>query len=104
MNDRAAIDALLREGPLTRSELEYSIGLSKAATAQLLAWLEQEGIVVKTGVRSGGRGPRAQLWRVNGTLAYAAAVDLTSREADVVVADITGAVLAEHRVPVPVEA
>jgi predicted NBD/HSP70 family sugar kinase len=104
MNDRAAIDALLREGPLTRSELEYSIGLSKPATAQLLARLEQDGIVVKTGVRSGGRGPRAQLWTVNGKLGYVVAVDLTPREADFVVSDITGAVLAETRVRLPVEA
>ena len=104
MNDRAAIDVLLREGPLTRSELEYSIGLSKPATAQLLTRLEQDGIVVKTGVRSGGRGPRAQLWTVNGKLAYVAAVDLTPQEADFVIADITGAVLAEHRMQVPVEA
>jgi hypothetical protein len=36
INDRAAIDALLRNGPLTRSELEGIIGLSKPATAQLL--------------------------------------------------------------------
>jgi predicted NBD/HSP70 family sugar kinase len=104
MNDRAAIDALLREGALTRSELEYSIGLSKPATAQLLARLEQDGIVVKTGVRSGGRGPRAQLWMVNGKLGHVVAVDLTPQEADFVVSDITGAVLAEHRVQLPVEA
>jgi predicted NBD/HSP70 family sugar kinase len=104
MNDRAAIDALLREGALTRSELEYSIGLSKPATAQLLARLEQDGIVVKTGVRSGGRGPRAQLWTVNGKLGHVVAVDLTPQEADFVVSDITGAILAEHRVHLPVEA
>ncbi|SDZ38209.1 Sugar kinase of the NBD/HSP70 family, may contain an N-terminal HTH domain [Amycolatopsis xylanica] len=104
MNDRAAIDALLRVGPSTRSELEYAIGLSKPATAQLLARLENEGVVVKAGVRGGGRGPRAQLWTVNGSLAHVAAIDLTPHVADFVVADITGAVLAEHRVQLPVHA
>ena len=102
INDRAAIDVLLREGPLTRSELEVAIGLSKPATAQLLTRLEQEDVVGKAGLRSGARGPRAQRWAVNGALGYVAAVDLTPRIADFVVADIAGCVLAEHQVALPV--
>lgn len=101
INDRAAIEALLRNGPLTRSELEGVIGLSKPATAQLLTRLETEGTVLRSGLRGGGRGPRAQLWTVNGALAHVAAVDLTPDAIDVVVADISGAVLAEHRAPMP---
>ncbi|GAB3390792.1 putative NBD/HSP70 family sugar kinase [Amycolatopsis echigonensis] len=103
MNDRAAIEALLRNGPLTRAELEAAIGLSKPATAQLLTRLEQENLVGKAGERAGGgRGPRAQLWAVNGGLAHVAAVDLTPQVADFVVADVAGAVLAEYRVQLPV--
>lgn len=102
INDRAAIEVLLREGPLTRSELEIAIGLSKPATAQLLTRLEQDGVVGKAGVRGGGRGPRAQLWAVNGRIAYVAAVDLTPHVADFVVADVAGTVLAEYQVPLPV--
>jgi predicted NBD/HSP70 family sugar kinase len=102
INDRAAIDALLREGPLTRAELEYAIGLSKPATAQLLARLEQDDVVGKAGLRTGSRGPRAQRWAVNGGLAYVAAVDLTPQVADFVVADVAGTVLAEHRATLPV--
>lgn len=79
INDRAAIEALLRNGPLTRSELEGLIGLSKPATAQLLTRLETADTVVRDGLRGGGRGPRAQLWSVNGALAHIAAVDLTPR-------------------------
>ncbi|QFU90789.1 N-acetylglucosamine repressor [Amycolatopsis sp. YIM 10] len=104
INDRAAIDTLLREGPLTRSDLEYVIGLSKPATAQLLTRLEQDGIVVKDGVRGGGRGPRAQLWSVNGAVAHVAAVDLTPHAAEFAIADVTGKVLTEHSAPLPVEA
>ncbi|QFZ16409.1 ROK family transcriptional regulator [Saccharothrix syringae] len=101
INDRAAIEALLRNGPLTRSELEGLIGLSKPATAQLLTRLEGEGTVLRSGLRGGGRGPRAQLWAVNGALAHVAAVDLTPDAVDVAVADISGAVLTEHRAPMP---
>lgn len=105
LNDRAAIDALLRDGALTRGELETAIGLSKPATAQLLTRLELDGVVGKAGVRDDGRrGPRAQLWAVTGSLAYVAAVDLTPQVADFVVSDVAGTVLAEHRVRLPVEA
>ncbi|WP_033295066.1 ROK family transcriptional regulator [Amycolatopsis jejuensis] len=103
MNDRAAIEALLRDGPLTRAELGAAIGLSKPATAQLLTRLEQDNLVGKAGEHAGGgRGPRAQLWAVNGGLAHVAAVDLTPQVADFVVADVAGAVLAEYRVQLPV--
>jgi predicted NBD/HSP70 family sugar kinase len=102
INDRAAIDVLLREGPLTRSELESAIGLSKPATAQLLTRLELDDVVGKAGLRSGGRGPRAQRWAVRGGLAHVAAVDLTPHIADFVVADIAGTVLAEYQVTLPV--
>ncbi|HEY3465257.1 MAG TPA: ROK family transcriptional regulator [Amycolatopsis sp.] len=102
INDRAAIEVLLREGPLTRAELELAIGLSKPATAQLITRLEQDNLVIKAGVRGGGRGPRAQLWAANGSLAFVAAVDLTPHVADFVVADVAGVVLAEYRAPLPV--
>ncbi|MEU4672117.1 ROK family transcriptional regulator [Amycolatopsis sp. NPDC023774] len=103
INDRAAIEALLRGGPLTRAELEVVIGLSKPATAQLLTRLEQDNLVGKAGERAGGgRGPRAQLWAVNGSLAHVAAVDLTPHVADFVIADIAGTVRAEYQVELPV--
>lgn len=103
INDRAAIETLLRSGAMTRAELEEVIGLSKPATAQLLARLEEDGMVVRTGLRGGGRGPRAQMWAVNGAVGYVAAVALTPERIDVVVADITGALLAEHSAPMPRE-
>ncbi|MFB9906109.1 ROK family transcriptional regulator [Allokutzneria oryzae] len=101
INDRAAIEALLQRGAMTRSELEAIIGLSKPATAQLLTRLEQDGAVVRDGLRGGSRGPRAQLWAVNGGLAHVAAVDLTPSHADIVVADVTGAILVEHQAKLP---
>ncbi|GGM44088.1 sugar kinase [Longimycelium tulufanense] len=101
INDRAALEVMLRSGPLTRADLEAAIGLSKPATAQLLTRLEGGGSVVRSGLRGGSRGPRAQLWRVNGALARVAAVDLTTDAADIVIADLAGDILAQRRVPMP---
>ncbi|USX51620.1 ROK family transcriptional regulator [Lentzea sp. HUAS12] len=103
INDRAAIETLLRSGAMTRAELEEVIGLSKPATAQLLARLEEDGMVVRTGLRGGGRGPRAQMWAVNGGVGHVAAVALSAELIDVAIADITGSLLAEHSAPMPKE-
>ncbi|MCT9932272.1 ROK family protein [Planotetraspora sp. A-T 1434] len=97
INDRAALLALLERGPLTRLELESQIGLSKPATADLLLRLERDGQLRRAGFREGGKGPRAQLWSVNGALAHVAAVDLTPQGLDVAVSDLRGEVVAEHR-------
>ncbi|GAA2777430.1 ROK family transcriptional regulator [Saccharopolyspora taberi] len=101
INDRAAIDALLRDGPLTRAELEDVIGLSKPATASLLARLEAEDMVRRGELRGGNRGPRAQTWSVNGALAHVAGVSVTPHDVDVVIADLTGTTCAEHRAAMP---
>ncbi|MGW0520149.1 ROK family transcriptional regulator [Crossiella sp. NPDC003009] len=101
INDRAAIEILLANGAMTRSELETAIGLSKPATAQLLARLEEDDVVRREGLRGGARGPRAQLWAVNGALCHVAAVDLTAASVDIAVADIAGRLLAEHRAVMP---
>lgn len=103
INDRAAIETLLRSGAMTRAELEEVIGLSKPATAQLLARLEEDGMVVRTGLRGGGRGPRAQMWAVNGGVGQVAAVALSAELIDVAIADITGSLLSEHSAPMPKE-
>jgi predicted NBD/HSP70 family sugar kinase len=103
INDRAAIETLLRSGAMTRAELEEVIGLSKPATAQLLARLEEDGMVVRTGLRGGGRGPRAQMWAVNGGVAHVAAVALSPDRIDVAIADITGSLLSEHSAQMPRE-
>lgn len=101
INDRAAIATLLRRGPQTRADLEAIIGLSKPATAQLLTRLEEDDVIVRDSLRDGGRGPRAQLWAVNGRLAYVAAAHLTVNSLNIAIADIAGNVLAEHEAALP---
>ncbi|QUH01152.1 ROK family transcriptional regulator [Saccharopolyspora erythraea] len=101
INDRAAIEALLGEGPLTRAELEDVIGLSKPATASLLNRLESAGVVRRGELRGGNRGPRAQTWYVNGALAHVAGVSVTPCDVDVVISDVVGDSRVEHRAPMP---
>lgn len=99
MNDRAALHALIRRGPMSRIELEQEIGLSKPAAAELLRRLQEADLVRQDGHRaSGGPGPNARLWTVNETAGYAIGVDVISSSFDVAVADLAGGVVAERRV------
>ncbi len=51
INDRAALEALLARGPLTRPQVSDLTGISKPTASQLLARLEQAGLVVRDGIR-----------------------------------------------------
>ena len=60
LNDRAALELLLVEGPMTRALLGERTGLSKVTASQLLARLEERGLVEVAGEQAGGRGPNAE--------------------------------------------
>ncbi|TXK40636.1 ROK family transcriptional regulator [Nonomuraea sp. C10] len=96
INDRAALRLLLERGPLTRPELGALTGLSKPTASQLLLRLREAGLVVLDGVREGLPGRTAEVYRVNASAAYAAALDVTSGRIEARVADLTGAVVGEH--------
>ncbi|MFC6084625.1 ROK family transcriptional regulator [Sphaerisporangium aureirubrum] len=100
LNDRAALELLLSIGPLTRAELGEHTGLSKVTSGQLLARLEERGLVAISGERPGGRGPNAALYAVVPSSAYVAGLEVLPGSVTAGVADITGAVVAERRVDV----
>ncbi|MFB7512826.1 ROK family protein [Streptomyces sp. NPDC056144] len=100
INDRAALHLLLQRGALTRPEISKLTGLSKPTASQLLARLEEAGLVIGNGLRTGlpGRGP--ETYRINPAAAYVAAVDVTPEWIAARAADITGKIVgdAETRV------
>ncbi|WP_326639264.1 ROK family transcriptional regulator [Streptosporangium sp. NBC_01755] len=101
INDRAALQALLERGPLTRPEIGALTGLSKPTASQLLIRLQEADLVVLDGIREGLPGRTAEVYRLNPAAAYAAALDVTRAGIDVRVADITGTVVGEHHLPTP---
>ncbi|GII51835.1 hypothetical protein Pth03_02240 [Planotetraspora thailandica] len=101
INDRAALMVLLERGPLTRPELGALTGLSKPTASQLLARLQEAGLVVLDGIREGLPGRTAELYRINPRAAHVAALDVTPARIAVTVADIAGAAVAEHRLATP---
>ncbi|MFI6812188.1 ROK family protein [Nonomuraea sp. NPDC050328] len=95
LNDRSALELLLSVGPLTRAELGELTGLSKVTAGQLLARLEERGLVEVAGERAGGRGPNAALYGVVPSSAYVAGLEVLPESITVGVADITGKIVVE---------
>jgi predicted NBD/HSP70 family sugar kinase len=95
LNDRAALELLLACGPMTRSQLGESTGLSKVTASQLLARLEERGLVAVAGEQAGGRGPNAALYAVVPSSAYVAGLHVEHDEVSAGVADVTGQVITE---------
>ncbi|MGN6791273.1 MAG: ROK family transcriptional regulator [Streptosporangiaceae bacterium] len=95
LNDRSALELLLTGGPMTRAQLGERTGLSKVTASQLLARLEDRGLVEVTGEQAGGRGPNAALYGVVPSSAYVAGLHVERDEVSAGVADVTGRVVTE---------
>jgi predicted NBD/HSP70 family sugar kinase len=93
INDRAALELLLDQGPLTRAQLGELTGLSKVTASQLVERLEERGLVARVGEQAGGRGPNASLYAVVPTSAFVVGVEVGPEGAIAACADITGTVL-----------
>lgn len=93
INDRAALELLLDQGPLTRAQLGELTGLSKVTASQLVERLEERGLVARVGEQAGGRGPNASLYAVVPTSAFVVGVEVGPEQATAACADITGTVL-----------
>ena len=101
INDRAALEALLRQGPLTRPEIGALTGLSKPTASQLLNRLRDAGLVVLDGIREGGPGRTAELYRINASAAHVAALEVRRAQIRAAVADLTGTVVGRFELPTP---
>src|SRR5580693_8150973 len=95
LNDRAALDLLLRGGMLTRTQISEYTGVSKVTVAQMLARLEERGLVSIVGEQAGNRGPNAALYSVVPSSAYVAGLYMDLDLVSAAVADVTGRRVAE---------
>jgi predicted NBD/HSP70 family sugar kinase len=95
LNDRAALDLLLRGGMLTRTQISEYTGVSKVTVAQMLARLEERGLVTIVGEQAGNRGPNAALYSVVPSSAYVAGLHMESDLVSAAVADVTGRRVAD---------
>lgn len=94
LNDRAALELLLAEGSLTRAQISERTGVSKVTVSQMLARLEDRGLVMVAGEQAGGRGPNAALYSVVRSSAYVAGLYVDFDLVSAAIADVTGELVA----------
>jgi predicted NBD/HSP70 family sugar kinase len=95
LNDRAGLELLLRGEMLTRSQISEYTGVSKVTVSQMLARLEERGLVAIVGEQAGNRGPNAALYAVVPSSAYVAGLYMEADLVSAAVADVTGRRVAD---------
>jgi predicted NBD/HSP70 family sugar kinase len=80
---------------LTRAQISEYTGVSKVTVSQMLARLEERGLVAIAGEQAGGRGPNAALYSVVPSSAYVAGLSVDFDLVSAAVADVTGRRVAE---------
>jgi len=95
LNDRAALELLLANGPMTRAQVGEHTGLSKVTASQLLGRLTGRGLVEIAGEQVGGRGPNAALYAVVPSAAYVVGLHVDLGVVNAGVADVTGRTVGE---------
>lgn len=101
INDRLALDHLLREGPLTAGHLKELTGLSRPSVADLLDRLTGAGLIRIVG-ESGAerRGPNARVYGLVAEQAHLAALDVRTSGLALLVTDLVGTPVARVRLPI----
>ena len=95
INDRLALDLLLRHGPLTAAQLRQLTGLSRPTISDLLARLRDAGLGGPAGQSDAvRRGPNARVYELVADRAHVAGIDVRTVGVSLVVADLAGTVVA----------
>lgn len=92
LNDRAALELLLDEGPLTRNEIAGRTGLSKPTAAEIIRRLESASLIRAAGTeaQAGRRGPSALVYEAITERDLAVAVDVQLVDVRSTVVDAAG--------------
>ncbi|MDT0416902.1 ROK family transcriptional regulator [Streptomyces sp. DSM 41982] len=89
-NAATALRLLLDHGPLSRNGVGERSGLSRPTATQMIARLEDKGLIEVVGEESIGRGPRAALYGVRNDLAYGVAINVDQEGVRSTVVDLAG--------------
>ncbi|MFJ4220761.1 ROK family transcriptional regulator [Curtobacterium luteum] len=92
LNDRAALELLLDDGPLTRNEIAGRTGLSKPTAAEIIRRLESADLIRAAGTeaQAGRRGPSAAVYEAITDRDLAVAVDVQLVDVRSTVVDALG--------------
>jgi predicted NBD/HSP70 family sugar kinase len=96
LNQGVLLERLRRQGPLSRAQLARETGLSKPTVSQVLAELENAGLVRAVGLAAGGTGRSGMLYEPDPTAGYVVGIDIGRSWIRVAAADIGGTVVGRR--------
>src|SRR5206468_5690402 len=88
LNQRALLEQLRRDAPVSRADLARRSGLSKPTVSQALAALEQAGLVRPAGPAAPSLGRTAMLYEPDPTAGHVVGIDIGRAWIRVAVADL----------------
>jgi predicted NBD/HSP70 family sugar kinase len=100
VNEDAVLEAILKRGPISRSELGRALGLSKPTISSIMGRLESQGLVRAHGSQASGTGRPATLYELNRQAGYVMGIDLGGATVRAILADLYGDVVQYTARPV----
>src|SRR3954470_14765796 len=96
INERALVEALRHDGPMSRPQLARAAGLSKPTVSQALAKLESAGLVRLAGPATPSLGRTAMLYEFDPTAGYVVGIDIGRAWIRIAAADLSGTIVARR--------
>jgi predicted NBD/HSP70 family sugar kinase len=90
LGEQAVLEAIFREGPITRPEIATTTGLSKPTVSAAVGRLEQAGLVRAAGIRPGQRGRNPVAFVVSDRAGYVVGADIGAINLRVATCDLFG--------------
>jgi predicted NBD/HSP70 family sugar kinase len=94
INLRASFDKVQARGPINVSQVVRQTGLSRPTVGDVIAQLEELGLIHRVGRTRGHPGPTAQLYDVNPRAGWILSLDVGRQWVRAALTDLTGAVVA----------
>jgi predicted NBD/HSP70 family sugar kinase len=99
LNEQLLLERMRGNGPVSRTELAGSSGLSKPTVGLALGSLERDALVQQAGRRAGGRGRSALLYEIRRDAGFVLGLDVGREFVRGAVADLGGGVRARESRP-----
>src|SRR5918998_2775114 len=96
LSEQAVLEAIFREGPITRPEIAVRTGISKPTVSSVVSRLVQAHLVQPAGERTGRRGRAPVAYTVNSAAGSVVGLDVGSTLLRIAASDIYGEVQLER--------